>query len=91
MKKKETSFPKLTLTTYLKWPVGLCSARLKFRKKKKIYSPFNLFLTLQFIIGYFFVAFIFYSFYKKAKLKFSIGYDFFQEGAHILNMFRDAG
>ena len=30
-----------------------------------IYSPFNLFLTLQFIIGYFFVVFVFYTFYKK--------------------------
>ena len=47
-----------------------------------IYTPFNLFLTLQFVIG-FFIFFIFYSFYKKAKLKFSIGYNFFQEGAHI--------
>ena len=43
-----------------------------------IYSPFNLFLTLQFVIGYFFVVFIFHLFYKKAKLKFSIGYDFFK-------------
>ena len=35
--------------------------------------------------------FIFYSFYKKVKLKISIGYDFFQECAHIFHMFRDAG
>ena len=56
-----------------------------------IYWPFNLFLTLRFIIGYFFVVFIIYSFYKKAKLKFSIDYDFFQEGAHIFHMMKDAG
>ena len=53
------------------------------------YSPVNLFL--HFIKGYFFVAFIFYSFYKKVELKFFIGYDFFQEGAHIFHMFRDVG
>ena len=41
-----------------------------------IYSPFNLFLT--FVIGYFFVVFTFHLFYKKTKLKFSIGYDFFK-------------
>ena len=35
--------------------------------------------------------FIFYSFYKKVKLRISIGYDFFQECAHIFHMFRDAG
>ena len=56
-----------------------------------IYSPFNLFPTLQFVLGYFFVVFIFYSFFKKAKLKFSIGYDFVQEGGHIFLMFKDAG
>ena len=56
-----------------------------------ISTPFNLFLTLQFIIGYFFVVFIFYSFYKTAKLKFFIGYDFFQEAAHIFHMFKHAG
>ena len=50
-----------------------------------IYSPFNLFPTLQFVLGYFFVVFIFYSFFKKAKLKFSIGYDFVQEGRHIFS------
>ena len=55
----------------------------KSSAKQNDILPFNLFLTLQFIIGYFFVVFIFYSFYKKAKLKFSIDYDFFQEGAHI--------
>ena len=56
-----------------------------------ISTPFNLFLTLQFIIGYFFVVFIFYTFYKKENLKFSIGYDFFQESAHFFHMFKDAG
>ena len=56
-----------------------------------ISTPFNLFLTLQFIIGYFYVVFIFYTFYKKANLKFSIGYDFFQESAHFFHMFKDAG
>ena len=62
------------------------------RKQNKIINlPFNLFLTLQFIIGYFFVVFIFYSFDKTAKLKFSTGYDFFQELAHIFHMFKDAG
>ena len=66
--------------------MGLISARQK--QNKMIYSPSNLFLTLQFIIG---VFFYFYSFYRKMKLKFSIGYDFFQEGAHIFHMFRDAG
>ena len=68
----------------------LSSASFVVRQNKMIYSPFNFFLTLQFIIGFCFV-FIFYSFYKKAKLKFSIGYDFFQEGAHIFHMFKDAG
>ena len=60
--------------------------RQKFRKTK----PYTYHLTLQYIIGYFFVVLIFYSFYKKVKLNFFIGYDFFQEGAHIFHMFRDA-
>ena len=56
-----------------------------------IYSSFNLFLTVQFTIGYFFVVFIFYTFYKKTNLQFSIGYGLIQEGAHIFHMFEDAG
>ena len=52
-----------------------------------IYSPVNLFLTLQFIIGYFFVVFMFYSFYEKVKLKFSIGYNFFQKGLIFFTCF----
>ena len=55
-----------------------------------IYSPFNLFLILQFIVGYFLLFLFFTHFYKKVKLKFSIGYDFFQEGAHNCYVFRDA-
>ena len=56
-----------------------------------IYSPFNLFLTLQLIIGYFLVVFILYIFSKKVNLKCSKGYGFFKEGAHIFRMFEDAG
>ena len=63
-------------------------------KQNDILSPFDLFLTLQFIIICFFVCFCFYffSFCKKVKLDFSIGYyDFFQKGAQLFRMFRDAG
>ena len=46
---------------------------------------------MHYIIGYFLVVCIFHSFYEIVKLKFFIGFDCFQEGAHIFHLFRDAG
>ena len=89
MKKKVISLPKLTLNKLFEIACGSRQYKTKAPQNKMTYSPVNLFL--HFIKGYFFVAFIFYSFYKKVELKFFIGYDFFEEGANIFHMFRDVG
>ena len=84
---KETSHPKLTLTIYLKQPVGLCSARQKFFKQVGV-------LTIWFIYSFtvyyrfLFVVFAFYSFYKIVKSRFFIGYNFFQGSAQNVYMFK---
>ena len=59
----------------------------KSSAKQKISLPLNLFITLLYVIGYFFVAFIFYTFYIIMKLIFFLGSDFFQKGAQIFYMF----
>ena len=55
-----------------------------------VYLLFNLLTTSQYTKGYFSVVFILCSFYRIVKL-ISIEYGFFQGGAQMVYMFKDAG